>query len=265
MPSGSHFRRTLGRWLRGRPEWYGRLDPATLLVFVHIPKAAGTSLNDLFETVYGRGFLNVSNHRIAWESRRTDPAGVLCLAGHFPYGWHRRLGMAGRGKGAPDGLFEGRRILHVSVVRDPVERFQSYYRYVQARPKHRHHRAASGMTPRQFVDYLDAEGDDEVWTRPHRLRGGSPGDRFFLAAPLPRLGEFVSVLGEALEWPVRPGLPHSNRTEAEAYEAFDAELLERVEQRSRLDRELYDEVSRRFEAGDFPAFAAIAAKGDAKK
>lgn len=233
-------------------------------MFVHLPKSAGTSFNDLLRSLYGNRFLSVSNHREAWVNRRPDPGRILCLSGHFPYGWHRRLGRRASGSWPSDGLFEGRKIRYVAIVRDPLERVMSFYRYAKREPKHRHHRAATAMAPREFFKHLDAIEDREPWNQQFRMMGGLPGDRFFLAAPLEKIGDFVQVLSSALDWPEDLRLPHSNRSEFPDRDGFDDTLLGEIAERSSLDRELYDEVSRRFEAGDFPAFAAIAAKGGAK-
>lgn len=256
MPSGSHWKRTLGRWFLGTPSWIGELDPGVLLVFLHLPKAGGTSLNDLLAHVYGRRFLNVSNHRKAWETRTTDPDGVLCLAGHFKYGWHARLGQGlGRGEEEPgDGIFEGREIRYVTVVREPVDRVKSYYRYVQAAPKHRHHAEAVGLSPREFFEFIEDKGDAEPWDQQFRMMKGLPGDRFHLCAPLDRLGDFVSVLGRAMNWPADLEIPHSNRTDPNRDDGFDEGLVEMIRERSSRDRELYENVGKRFEEGDFPAF-----------
>lgn len=254
MPSGSHLRRSLRRWLLGRPAWLGKGAPDSLLVFVHIPKAAGTSLNELFEQVYGRTFLNVSNHHPAWESRRPDPDGIFCLSGHVPYGWHRKLGAKGRTDWPGDGLFEGRTIRYVSIVRDPVDRFRSYYRYAKQEPKHRHHREVAGMSPREFLSFLDSIDDRGAWNQQFRMLGGLPGDRFHLVAPLDRLDRFVEVLGKSLGWPGGFALPHSNRSEGKDVDGFDDSLIAEIEARGPKDRELYDHVRDRFERGDFPAF-----------
>jgi len=254
MPSGSHWKRTLSRWLGGTPPWIGDLDPSVLLVFLHLPKAGGTSLNGILARVYGRRFLNVSNHRRDWEDRRTNPDGVYCLAGHFPYGWHARLGRGRNGDEEGDGLFAGREVRYVTVVREPVERVKSYYHYVQATAKHRHHSATRGMSPREFFDFLKRRGDRELWDQQIRMMEGMPEDRFYLCAPLTRLAEFVSVLGAALGWPGDLEIPHANRTESRRDEGFGAELVEAIRQRSARDLALYEQVAERFEAKDFPAF-----------
>lgn len=240
----------------GRPAWLAASDPGTLLVFVHVPKAAGTSLNELLERVYGRAFLNVSNHHRAWEGRRPNPKGIRCLAGHVPYGWHRKLGARGRHPWPDDGLFAGRTIRYVSVVRDPVERFQSYYRYASQAPKHRHHRAVADLSPREFLDYLDERGDRGAWDQQFRMLGGLPGDRFHLVAPLERLDRFVEVLGRSLGWPEGSAIEHANRSRREERQSFDAELIGEIERRCARDRELHENIRERFDRGDFPAFAA---------
>ena len=254
MPSGSHLRRSIRRWLLGRPRWLEHLDPQTLLAFVHIPKAAGTSVNELLERVYGRTFLNVSNHHPAWESRRPDPGGIRCLSGHVPYGWHRKLGGKDQKDWPAEGLFEGRAIRYISVVRDPVDRFRSYYRYAQTEAKHRHHRAVTGMSPREFLEHLDAIGDRGAWNQQFRMLGGLPGERFHLVAPLERLDRFVEVLGQSLGWPSDLRIPHANRSGGEEKANFDSALIDEIEARGARDRELYESVRDRFERGDFPAF-----------
>ncbi len=254
MPSGSHFRRSLKRWFAGKPAWLDSLDPRILLVFVHIPKAAGTSFNGLLEKVYGSSFLNVSNHHRAWEARRPNPAGIRCLSGHVPYGWHRKLGGKDRQAWPTDGLFADREILYVSIVRDPVERFQSYFRYAKQAPKHRHHREVSSLGPRQFLEYLDRIGDRGAWDQQFRMLGGMPGERFHLVAPLEKLETFVGVLGKSLNWPAEIQIPRENVSRREVRDDFDSSLLEEIEARGARDRELYRNVCERFAREDFPAF-----------
>ncbi len=256
MPSGSHWKRSLSRWLSGNPAWIDQLDPKILPVFVHLPKAGGTSINDFLKRVYGRGFLNVSNHAREWKQRRTSPDGVRCLAGHFKFGYHRALGRCGEKDWPKDGLFTGRDIRYVTVVREPVARVKSFYRYVKAAPKHRLHKATIGMTPREFFDYLESIGVVEPWNQQSRRMGGKPEDRFFLCAPLDELDRFVEVLGAALGWPSELQVPHSNKTRKPRREddGFDPELVSMIEERSAEDSELFLEVSERFKAGDFPAF-----------
>lgn len=254
MPSGSHIRRTIGRWFSGASKVDGGHGDEPLLVFVHIPKAAGTSCNDVFRFVYGRRFLNVSNHPKQWEARRVQASGISCLAGHFGYGWHRRIGRCGAAQWPKDGAFEGREIRYVSVVRDPVERTMSYFRYVQKEPKHRHHDAAKGMTAVAFFRYLAEIGDEGAWDIQHRMLGGMPQDRFHLIAPLERLEGFIKTLGNSLDWPVGVPVPHSNQTDSSDRSGFGEELVAMIEAKTGQDRKIYDEVCRRFEAGDFPAF-----------
>lgn len=251
--SGSHLKRTIGRWISG-PSRAASSRTELLLVFVHIPKAAGTSLNDILRSVYGRRFLNVSNHRKEWETRKANPDRIDCLAGHFAYGWHRRFANGLEVGSRKNGIFEGRRLLHVSIVRDPVERTLSYYRYVQKEPKHHHHAATKGMSPREFFRYLDEIGDGEPWSQQRRMMRGMPEDRFFLAAPLPKLEEFAAVLGKALGWPEDIRIPHSNRTDSADRSGFDDELMAMIRERTSEDEALYAEVSRRFDAREFPAF-----------
>ena len=257
MPGSFYLKQTVGRWLRGKPEWLRSYDERVLLVFVHLPKAAGTSINGLFKSVYGGTFLNVGNRRKVWESKHPNPDRILCLSGHFRYGWHRKLGSPDTGATERDGVFAGRDIRYLAVVRDPVERVKSYYRYVQRNKNHRHHKRTQGMNPRQFFAFLESLGDREPWNQQFRAMRGLPDDRFFLVATLPQLEEFVEVLARALRWPPGWSIPHLNRTDTKETDGFDEELTAQIEEWSIDDQRLYKHVGERFESRDFPAFRIL--------
>ena len=49
------------------PAWIGQLNPKDLLVYVHVPKAGGTSLNGILWQVYGRHYLNYHRRLSKWS------------------------------------------------------------------------------------------------------------------------------------------------------------------------------------------------------
>ena len=103
--------------------------PAAPLVFVHIPKAAGTALKELIAQIYrGRPMLLFAPGDGRLERFRTLPASsrasVAVLGGHEPFG----LQDAFEGTGAEPAV--------ITVLREPVAREVSLYRYIFAESAH---------------------------------------------------------------------------------------------------------------------------------
>ena len=101
-------------------------DPA--LIFVHIPKAAGSTLNHILEAQYapGESYATCSTPRHPhgdlnrFEAlNEAQLAGIRLLHGHMGYGLHRYL---------------PRPAIYVTFLREPVERVISHYSFERTLP-----------------------------------------------------------------------------------------------------------------------------------
>ncbi|HEV8501504.1 MAG TPA: sulfotransferase family 2 domain-containing protein [Casimicrobiaceae bacterium] len=125
------------------------LAPRHDVLFVHIQKTAGISLYNAIARAYGADrsmrFARSSDAYKAQYLEMPDAElrGFRLLSGHFnlPF-WQRRD--------------LGPRVV-VSVVREPVERVLSTYRYIRSWKGHRRHASAGQMSIEAFVD--DYAGD----------------------------------------------------------------------------------------------------------
>src|SRR5688500_14297279 len=116
-------------------------DPT--VIFVHIPKAGGTTLNRILQrqfppqSVYRLGVRGPAMERLA-AMPPADRARLRLFTGHVGYGLHALLPQAAT---------------YVTMLRDPVARVVSGYRYVQRTPEHAHHQAvvAGRMSLTDFV------------------------------------------------------------------------------------------------------------------
>lgn len=108
-----------------------RADEA--LIYIHIPKCAGTTMMSILRNNYGSQFHHVPIGK--WDKFR-GRQGTKCLAGHLPYGLHRHL----------PGEY-----IYATMLRNPVDRVVSLCRFVQRFKKHRWHNMASKMSLVEFV------------------------------------------------------------------------------------------------------------------
>lgn len=121
-------------------------DP--VLIFVHVPKAGGTTLH----TILARQYAPAATYRLdiqhPGELQRflelppEARARIRCLRGHLPFGLHTQL---------------PRPPHYITLLRDPVERFLSQYRHCLRAPENA---ARLGFPPersRSLEAYLDLE------------------------------------------------------------------------------------------------------------
>ncbi|MGF1539105.1 MAG: sulfotransferase family 2 domain-containing protein [Pleurocapsa sp.] len=102
--------------------------PARNLIFIHIPKAAGTTLRKILKTQYpNKRWLQIDGSRPQEsfaEFKNKDineRKEIRCLFGHIPYGVHEALVGSSQ---------------YITILRHPVERIISHYYYILRQPSH---------------------------------------------------------------------------------------------------------------------------------
>src|SRR5450755_3912192 len=102
------------------------LDSRDLLVFIHIPKCGGSSVHRFMYQLFQTEYANVSPETLEQglvdqiRARRR----IVSIGGHYAIGENPVLT-----------LFPDRTPRYFSLVRDPVERFISFYRYFTRSPR----------------------------------------------------------------------------------------------------------------------------------
>jgi len=222
------------------------------LFFVHIPKAAGTSLHRILRKNYPRGSLHtvvdagVSMavlQRLSPDRKRR----IRVVKGHMPFGQHVH--------------FEEPH-LYVTVVRDPVDRIVSLYHHARRTgPRHYLHEAASRMSLAELV-----RADVTQETRDHQTRFVAGEEdpncplgqetlaraidnlerRFAVVGVTDRFDETLVLFRRRLGWRTIAHLP-LNVGDAGQRAALDPDAVEAIRERNALDLELYAAAKRLFE------------------
>ena len=228
---------------RGRPE---------LLIFLHIPKASGSTLHRILEREY-RG-------RRIWDATYPEDedleqfppderASIELVKGHLHFGLHK--------------LFP-QRATYVTLVREPVERVISHYYYASRHPEHYLHRQIvdAGLTLRDYVtgNLSDELSNGQVRILSERARELSTCDRGCLEEAKRNLVEHFPVVGvserfdesvllfqRAWGWRL-PLYARANVGDSSGRRSVDDETRVVIGERNQLDRELYDFAVERFEA-----------------
>ena len=224
-------------------------DPC--LVFLHIPKTAGLTLNAVLRMQYRR---SVTIHAATLGGSPEDieriPAEQRTRArlvfGHLHYGVHEWIPQP---------------TAYITLLRDPVHRVMSLYGYVMREPRHPLHERVAGtrMGLETFVESgLDRTQVENGQTRQLApVPGGDPGPddlaravdhvRECVALGLTeRFDESLWLMRRILGWRA-PYYRSRNVTPSEQTRSGPSEgALELIRAKNSLDLQLYDEARSRF-------------------
>jgi hypothetical protein len=243
----------------GRPVKRWLLPPYVgdeTIIFVHVPKAAGTTLSVVMKQVYPKetiysipsGLTDTREIdallRLPDEERRK----IRVLQGHFVFGLHRHL---------------PQRSLYVTLLRDPVERVVSSYYYILKHENHfRHAEVAGGKM--SLVDYAESEklylndGQTQI------LAGAAPGiaatremleqarrnveQHFAVVGLSERFDDSLALIRRCFGWPRRLYRSCNVSTNKPGLAALPPGIVEHLRGLNPLDTELYRWAEQRFDA-----------------
>lgn len=232
------------------------------LVFVHVPKTAGTTLKRVFAREYGHESLfktlpeedlegTVARFR---DLDHEDRSRVRLIQGHMPFGIHQVLGEP---------------VQYVTMLRNPVDRVVSHYYYARRLPEHYLHDAIrAGMTLKEYVTTAGGGLSLELDNGQTRSIAGAPHhllevgacteemlelakqnlDRHFGAVGLlERFDESLLVFRRAFGWGIPFYVRRNVTRNRPRVREIDADTLAVIEDHNRLDMELYRYATQRLD------------------
>lgn len=244
-----------------------------VLIFVHIPKTGGKTLDLVIDRQYPRG----KAYRLSYQAQEEygpffamtpEQRGRLqCITGHVPYGFHQHL--------------PGKSFVYVSLLREPVARFISEYRYLlrDKRPLAWRPPDAVMEDLEKFLDYRIENHSTNVQTRiisgyfpkPGELPPYAPlpsdaldvakrnmREHFAVVGTMERYDETLLLIKKRAGWTRSVHYVRMNASsERSAPEKLPPRLVERIREHNRLDAELYECAAALLEqavAAEGPAF-----------
>ncbi len=232
------------------------------VIFLHMPKAGGSTLNHLMDWHYERVFTAATYDRLPVllalpdeEKRRLE-----CVKGMVYYGIHRAL---------------PRECVYVTVLRHPIERVISNY-YYQFERSRRLGEPIPTWTVDEWLDLVPFQpsyqlrllvGGDDIQRVLHDPLPADAVDiarrhlaeHFAVAGTLARYDESLLLIKRALGWTRTAYARQNVNARREAREALPPETLARLERECAPEMALYEHVARELEAqiaAQGPDFAA---------
>jgi hypothetical protein len=225
-------------------------NPTT--IFMHIPKAAGSTLHGILERQYRKsGIYDIDTSRLhasIVEFKQLDNEEKLkisLLKGHIPFGLHEYLPQQSR---------------YITMLRDPVNRVISHYNYAARRPDHYLHDTII-KKKMSLSDYVSSGVTHEMDNAQVRLLSGHDDDLpfgscdrlmleqakhnltnyFHVIGLVERFDESVLLMKEKLNWRWPPiYVSRKVRAHKASSREVSQELRENIMQYTKLDYELYN-------------------------
>lgn len=233
------------------------------LLFLHLQKTAGMTLQELLRRKYGKGLLKRAYNWL----RDTSPEGLSLseaikrsgredkmFMGHFCFGIHAEI---------------GREFTYMTMLREPAARLISLYHYSHEKPEAHYYGVAKNRTLEEFLFNCELPELDNGITR---LLVGRDVSHFINRTPFGKMEEshleeakgnlekyfsFVGIqekfdesillLAHLMGWKTPYYVTLNVGRKDTAKRRRDEELLGRVRARNPLDCELYEWCRKRFE------------------
>ncbi|CAN5482600.1 sulfotransferase family 2 domain-containing protein [soil metagenome] len=221
------------------------------LIFLHIPKTAGTTLNRIIEWQYNPlSIFTMDPYRIRAtperlkqlpEARRRR---LRMVRGHFYYGVHEYL---------PQGA------TYITMLREPVARFLSAYYFLQRRPLHPMHRKVKSerigvedfirLTPQRqnlqcsLIAGIKSKGKCEESTL--EMAKENLVKSFSIVGLSERFEESLVLIAKTFDWQIPF---YENRKVSKTRPKIEPSAVNMIKEHNRLDLELYEFGKGLFEA-----------------
>ncbi len=112
-----------------------------IIIFLHIPKAGGTTLNGIINQQYSKNTIFRFNSISSWTTVNDLPLrqreALRLIRGHFAFGLHQFLPCNS---------------VYFTLLREPVARFVSQYHYIRRSPGLKAHEQLKSISLDEYIE-----------------------------------------------------------------------------------------------------------------
>ena len=223
---------------------------APRILFLHLPKTAGTALRELFASMYGEDRVTRSLGALRMDEALVDYADADVICGHL---------IARPGVQLPSDR------ITMTILRDPIDRFVSYYNFRKFNVSHGSIDARIHGTG--IADYVELLGDGDLrdlntqttilyplGTDDHRhlpwaervVAAKRALDAFDLVGTHDEIDDFTCMLGARFGWPRGENLGRHNVTDRREGASLPEDTLRTLERLLQPDIEVFRHARDRF-------------------
>ncbi|MDQ0200820.1 sulfotransferase family 2 domain-containing protein [Neobacillus ginsengisoli] len=213
-----------------------------LVIFMHIPKTGGGTLNSILkkqyqeiEVIRSGGFWG---DKQPWKNQfsKNKTKMLQCIRGHFPFGIHDQF---------------PRKSTYCTMLRDPVERLISLYYHIMSSPDNRMYPKAKGLTMKQFMESEDFKIQTENMQTRQVSGGISPNldlakenlqNYFSVVGITDMYNESLFFMGQELGWSnynINYKKKHVNPNRL-TRDQIPIDVINMIEKKNELDIQLYN-------------------------
>ena len=221
-----------------------------LLIYLHIPKAAGTTLNGIINQQYPRQqlfrFDGINNHHIFTDMPQEKQNKVKLLRGHFAFGLHQ---------------FISRPCTYFTVLRHPIKRVISQYNYIRNNPKNPQSQLLQSIS---LEEYILKEGKALCNQQTRMICGlSTPSnsseteilniaqdnlDKYFDVVGITEMfDETLLILRKEFDWKIPYYIKQNTAKNNKKMEGISSKVISLIEEYGSLDLQLYDRVKKKLQ------------------
>lgn len=221
-----------------------------LLIYLHIPKAAGTTLNGIINQQYARNklfrFDGINNHQQFTNLPPVQQDKVQLLRGHFAFGLHQLI---------------SRPCIYFTVLRHPVKRVISQYNYIRNNPHNPQFKLLQSIS---LEEYILKEGKRLCNQQTNMISGLSTPkncsdievlkiaqdnlDRYFAVVGITEMfDETLLTLQQKFGWKIPYYVKQNTAQNHSEEKSIPQSTIALIEEYGSLDLQLYDRAKQKLQ------------------